>query len=99
MLNCCGHWNRRSGNTWQIQPPSAPDPGKNHETQGTVRRSSDQGWAGRGLSLMAGAAVAVGTTVAALSAAARPVVYEGTTYYQDGGNYYKQCYEGDEAAY
>jgi len=44
-------------------------------------------------------AVAVGATVAALSASARPVVYGGTTYYQDGGNYYKQCYEGDEVAY
>jgi hypothetical protein len=47
---------------------------------------------------VAGAAL-VGTTVAALSAAARPVVYEGTTYYQDGGTYYKQCYQGDEVAY
>jgi hypothetical protein len=44
-------------------------------------------------------AVAVGATVAALSAAARPVVYGGTTYYQDGSTYYKRCYEGDELAY
>jgi hypothetical protein len=44
-------------------------------------------------------AVAVGATVAALSAAARPVVYQGTTYYQDGGNYYKECYQGDEVTY
>ena len=44
-------------------------------------------------------AVAVGATVAALSAAARPVVYGGTTYYVDGGTYYKQCYQGDEVAY
>jgi hypothetical protein len=47
---------------------------------------------------LVGAAV-VGTTVYALSSAARPVVYGGTTYYQDGGAYYKQCYQGDEVAY
>lgn len=44
-------------------------------------------------------AVAVGTVVWALSSAARPVVYGGTTYYVDGNTYYKPCYQGDEAAY
>lgn len=44
-------------------------------------------------------AVVVGTVVAAISAAARPVVYGGTTYYVDGNTYYKPCYQGDEAAY
>jgi hypothetical protein len=44
-------------------------------------------------------AVAVGTVVWAISSAARPVVYGGTTYYVDGNTYYKPCYQGDEAAY
>jgi hypothetical protein len=44
-------------------------------------------------------AVAVGATVAALSYAAQPRVYGGTTYYVDGNTYYKTCYQGDELAY
>jgi hypothetical protein len=44
-------------------------------------------------------ALAVGTTVAVLSSAARPVPYGGTTYYVDGDTYYKRCYQGDELAY
>lgn len=45
------------------------------------------------------AGLAVGTTVAALSAAAQPVVVDGQTYYSDGGNYYEKCYEGTEVSY
>jgi hypothetical protein len=45
------------------------------------------------------AGLAVGTTVAALSAAAQPVVVDGQTYYEDGGNYYQKCYEGTEVSY
>ncbi|MBM4287229.1 MAG: hypothetical protein FJ135_03590 [Deltaproteobacteria bacterium] len=44
-------------------------------------------------------AVAVGSVVYALSSAAQPVVYDGTTYYVEGDTYYKQCYQGDEVAY
>lgn len=50
----------------------------------------------------AGAAVAglaVGATVAAISASAQPVVVDNHTYYNDGGTYYERCYEGTEVAY
>ena len=43
--------------------------------------------------------LAVGATVAALSAAAQPVVVNNQTYYSDGGTYYQKCYEGTEVSY
>jgi hypothetical protein len=59
-------------------------------------------YTGPGYRPYAGAAVAglaVGATVAALSAAAQPVVVNGQTYYEDSGNYYQKCYEGTEVSY
>jgi hypothetical protein len=50
----------------------------------------------------AGAAVtglAVGATVAAISASAQPVVVDNQTYYNDGGTYYQKCYEGTDVSY
>jgi hypothetical protein len=44
-------------------------------------------------------ALAVGATVAYLSAAAQPVVVNNQTYYSDGGTYYQKCYEGTEVSY
>jgi len=57
---------------------------------------------GPGYRPYAGAAVAglaVGATVAALSAAAQPVVVNHQTYYSDGGTYYQKCYQGTEVSY
>jgi hypothetical protein len=45
------------------------------------------------------AGLAVGATVAYLSAAAQPVVVNNQTYYNDGGTYYQKCYEGTEVSY
>ncbi len=47
----------------------------------------------------AAAGLAVGATVAYLSAAAQPVVVNNQTYYVDGTTYYQKCYKGSEVAY
>jgi hypothetical protein len=93
------------GGSVQRPGPGAGRPGPGGSYQGgsyqrNVNVDVDNNWhRGRyGYGRVAGA-VAVGATVAALSAAAQPVVYGGTTYYVDGDTYYKQCYQGDEAAY
>jgi hypothetical protein len=52
-----------------------------------------------GYGAAAAGALAVGATVAALSAAAQPVTVNNQTYYQDGGNYYQKCYQGTEVSY
>lgn len=63
------------------------------------------GWnaySGPGYRPYAGAAVAglaVGATVAYLSASAQPVVVNNQTYYSDGGTYYQKCYQGTEVSY
>jgi hypothetical protein len=65
----------------------------------------NQNWnayAGPGYRPYAGAAVAglaVGATVAYLSASAQPVAVNNQTYYVDGNTYYQKCYQGSEVSY
>ena len=47
----------------------------------------------------AAAGLAVGATVAYLSAAARPVEVNNQTYYVDGNTYYQKCYQGTGVSY
>ena len=45
------------------------------------------------------AGLAVGTVVGSLSSVAQPMVVNNQTYYHDGGNYYKPCYQGSTSGY
>ncbi len=47
----------------------------------------------------AAAGLAVGATVAYLSASAQPVAVNNQTYYVDGNTYYQKCYQGTEVSY
>jgi hypothetical protein len=55
------------------------------------------GWGGAAAGAAAG--LAVGATVGALSAAARPLVVGGQTYYYDNNTYYQPCYQGSASSY
>jgi hypothetical protein len=56
-------------------------------------------WLDRRLAAGAAAGLAVGATVAYLSAAAQPVAVNNQTYYVDGNTYYQKCYQGSQVAY
>ena len=87
------------GGSYQASRPGAGGAQYGSTYQKNVNVSVDNNWHGGRYGYGVGRAVAVGTVVWAISSAARPVVYGGTTYYVDGNTYYKPCYQGDEAAY
>jgi len=77
--------------------PGRPGGGYYHNVNVKVDHGWSHGWGG--VAAGVAGAVAAGSVVYAISSAARPVVYGGTTYYQDGNTYYKKCFQGDEEAY
>ena len=92
------------GGNYQASRPGTGGGQYNSMYQRNVNVNVDNDWHGGrygygGVAAGVAGAVAVGTVVGAISRAARPVVYGGTTYYVDGNTYYKPCYQGDEAAY
>jgi hypothetical protein len=92
------------GGSYQASRPVAGGAQYGSTYQKNVNVNVDNNWHGGrygygGVAAGVAGAVAVGTVVGAISRAARPVVYGGTTYYVDGNTYYRPCYQGDEAAY
>lgn len=77
--------------------PSRPSGGYHRTVNVKVDHGWRHGWGG--VAAGVAGAVAVGSVVYALSNAARPVNYGGTTYYVDGDTYYKKCFQGDQEAY
>ncbi len=55
------------------------------------------GWGG--VAAGAAAGVALGAAIASLPATAQPVIINNQTYYNDGGNYYRPCYDGADVSY
>jgi hypothetical protein len=93
------------GGSYQASRTGAGGPQYGSTTyQKNVNVNVDNNWHGGrygygGVAAGVAGAAAVGTVVWAISSAARPVHYGGTTYYVDGNTYYKPCYQSDEAAY
>jgi len=92
---------RGPGGQTAYRPGTTPSGGGTYNRNVNVNQNWNA-YSGPGYRPYAGAAVAgltVGATVAALSAAAQPVVVNNQTYYSDGGTYYQKCYEGTEVSY
>ena len=92
---------RGPGGQTAYRPGTTPSGGGTYNRNVNVNQNWNA-YSGPGYRPYAGAAVAglaVGATVAALSAAAQPVTVNNQTYYNDGGTYYQKCYEGTEVSY